>query len=36
MEIIVIGPRDKDKVYKMAAKRLILFDSEMKQTASKE
>lgn len=36
MEITVIGPRDKDKVYKIAAKRLILFNSEMKQRASKE
>jgi len=35
MEIIAIGPRDKDEVYKIAAKRVIDFKSEMKQRVSK-
>ena len=29
MEIVAIGPRDKEKVYRMAAKRLISFQQEM-------
>ncbi|MFD1443058.1 hypothetical protein [Thermoactinomyces vulgaris] len=29
MEIIAIGPRDKEKVYRMAAKRLRSFDQQM-------
>lgn len=29
MEIIAIGPRDRDKVYRMAARRVMDFDLEM-------
>lgn len=31
MEVIAIGPRDRDKVYTMAAKRLVAFKREMNQ-----
>lgn len=31
MEIVAIGPRDKDKAYKLAAQRLIKFFEEMNE-----
>lgn len=34
MEVIAIGPRDKNKVYKAAAKRLLAFQLEMERKQS--